>query len=507
MKEFASQHDIKIIIVVTAAISLILSLSQVLTDDVINSDGILYLQIAEHIQKNEWSSATKLYNWLFYPFLIAQLSNLTSLSLEQAAHLLNSLCTAIICTTFILIIKEFGGKEKATLWFASLIILCYPNMNEYRDMIIRDHGYWAFYLLSCLYFLKAYQQIKVKTLIALITFLVIATLFRVEGLIFTLILPLFLLTWHIKIQKNRIRALFQIVLITSVTLLAYHFISSNDHNIGYTKTTQIYQAIESSFYKIKSSVDITENYINKLSVHRFSENYAPTVLGFVFLLILATEIFSATSALYVFALISSFFVKRGFLSNYLIKPWGVLIIINLIILCGFLLSAFFLTGRYPIALSLILLIPIPFFLNVIYQQIKVRQISPFEKKLLLASMILFAIVSVDGVVSFGTKKSYLKDTGVWISANMNPDNENFYTNNLHVNFYAGTQSGQRIKNKSLDTVLNDITTNKLSSFNIMAIQVSRKSHQGLPRLVNALNSNPVKTFHNKAGDSVYIFKL
>lgn len=110
--DLATKNDLKVILITTAIISLFLSFSQVLVDPVINSDGILYVQAASFIQNNEWASASKLYNWLFYPYILANISTLFSISLEHSAYVVNALFSAITCISFVLIVKEFGGKKK-----------------------------------------------------------------------------------------------------------------------------------------------------------------------------------------------------------------------------------------------------------------------------------------------------------------------------------------------------------------------------------------------------------
>jgi len=49
----ANPREIKHICIVTAVISFILSGSQVLLDPVINSDGILYISTAYHLQNDD----------------------------------------------------------------------------------------------------------------------------------------------------------------------------------------------------------------------------------------------------------------------------------------------------------------------------------------------------------------------------------------------------------------------------------------------------------------------
>ena len=270
--DLATKNDLKVILITTSIISLFLSFSQVLVDPVINSDGILYVQAGSFIQNNEWALASKLYNWLFYPYILANISTLFSISLEHSAYVVNAFFSAITCVSFVLIVKEFGGKNKAILCFSSVIILCFPNLNEYRNMVIRDHGYWAFYLLGCYFFIRAYKKPSVKTVTFLISSLTLASLFRVEGGFFLLTLPLLLLFRHLSTLKKSSLLVILIIAVTLVGIFTYSDTYQTINVSGFTKTKQLERAILAPVTKISSALNITETYINKLSPQGFSND-------------------------------------------------------------------------------------------------------------------------------------------------------------------------------------------------------------------------------------------
>ena len=504
--DLATKNDLKVILITTAIISLFLSFSQVLVDPVINSDGILYVQAGSFIQNNEWALASKLYNWLFYPYILANISTLFSISLEHSAYVVNAFFSAITCVSFVLIVKEFGGKNKAILCFSSVIILCFPNLNEYRNMVIRDHGYWAFYLLGCYFFIRAYKKPSVKTLTFLISSLTLASLFRVEGGFFLLTLPLLLLFRHLSTLKKSSLLVILIIAVTLVGIFTYSDTYQTINVSGFTKTKQLERAILAPVTKISSALNITETYINKLSPQGFSNDYSATVLSFIFILILFTEIFSATSPLYAITLSFALFKSKGVLKHPLIRPWIYLVSINIIILCGFLVSRYFIAGRYPIALALTLIIPLPFLAQWVYQKYQHKNISSKENKLSKVTATLFIILSIDGLVSTGASKEYLKDAGQWVASSTKEQKGTIFTNNQFVSFYAGNQKGKRIKEPNFDTLLHKIKKGKLKEFDILAIQINRKNLDEKPILLDTLLMKPIKIFENNKGDSVLVFK-
>ena len=75
------------------------------------------------------------------------------------------------------------------MWFALGVILLSHQFNSVRQYIVRDHGFWAFYLVSLYFLLKYVEDVSWKNALAWSASLLMATLFRIEGAIFLLTLP------------------------------------------------------------------------------------------------------------------------------------------------------------------------------------------------------------------------------------------------------------------------------------------------------------------------------
>ncbi len=498
--------ELRLTLALTFIVSLILSFSQVLVDPVVNSDGILYLHTASLIQTDHWQAAYSAYNWLFYPLLIASFSSITSLSLEYSAYFINAFFSAITCATFVLVTHEFGGKNKTILFFASLIILCFPNFNEYRNMVIRDHGYWAFYLLSCYFFIRAFKHPSPKVFIYLTSTLLIASLFRVEGIIFLATLLPILFFHHKPTLTKTFIGIASVVFITFLAVLSFNNTQKVGALDGFAKIKQISQSIERPVKKIPTAIKITREYINELSPQGFSENYASAILFITIVLILLTEVLSSLSPLYALALSFEFFRRKNILNSSLFRPWTYLVLINFIVLCGFLISSFFLSGRYPIALALTLLTPLPFLALQVHQRFRSNQLSSRQKLVVRIIAIFFIALSLDGLISTGASKGYLRDAGQWIAALNKKSDVSLFTNNQFVSFYANSQAGKRIREPNFDNVLNEIKTGGLQKFDLLAIQISRKEAHEETDLLNALGVKPIKVFTNSRDDRILIFK-
>jgi len=332
-----------------------------------------------------------------------------------------------------------------------------------------------------------------------------ATLFRVEGLLFTLLLPVFTVIVHSSSLNNKTKLTVQALAALLVITLVY--IASGDQQVkGFTKTSQLEHALEKPFEKIEQSIEITKSYIEDLSPQGFSNKYAPTILACTFILILITEVTSAISPFYALMLLMGFLKQNDFQKHPFFIPWIYLILINVIILCGFLASRFFLAGRYPIPLALTLLTPLPFIAKCLYQKYKDKGFTSKQNKIIKLALSFFILLSIDGVVSTGASKTYLKEAGLWISSLQTDQELSLYSNNTFVSYYATGQNKNRVKEDSNKTVLNKISRGKLKEFDLLAIQISRKNTDEKATFIESLKTQPLKTFNNKKGDSVLIFR-
>ena len=85
----------------TALASLLLSVFAYYSNDIINNDGILYMNMAEAFLQGGLAETVKLFNWPFFSILVASIHQLTSLPLETSANILNALLFVLLLDTLI----------------------------------------------------------------------------------------------------------------------------------------------------------------------------------------------------------------------------------------------------------------------------------------------------------------------------------------------------------------------------------------------------------------------
>jgi len=497
-------------------ISLTLSLTQFIADSVINNDGILYMRMAAFFQNSDPQSAMALYNWPFYPFLISLLSTLTGISLEITAHTLNAILSAITCSTFVLLTHHLGGR-KGTLLLASLVILSFPKLNEYRNMIMRDHGYWAFYLLSIYFYLHLYVKPNSKNILAFLASISIATIFRVEGAVFFIFLSLFALWHHRRHIRHHIQSklmlysiTFVLILVAILTLGLTNIDGINSHQSGKLSdlarySTHIGNTLFSST-KDLPAIGYAENFLYSLSSTDFSENHATKLIFVTIILILISEIMSTLGIVGLACLIPALYYKTRFLKSHLYTPWLQVIFINIAILFVFTSLQFFLAGRYPVALSITFLLLLPFFFSKIIHEYSSSTLFRYKKLGVYIFCFFFLFSTLDGLMSFGPKKDHLKKAGVWLSTRIEKVETGLYSNDHQIRYYSQATGKKHTKPLHLDGALKLINRGLLTNYEYLAIKVSRKIQDGRSILSTTLKMEPIKAFSNSRGDTVYIFK-
>lgn len=508
-----SSRDLPLVLLCCFAISLLLSLSQILSDPVINKDAIIYIQSAHFIQIGDWQTAGKLYNWLFYPILIAAASSMTNLGLENAAHLLGALFNATTCSLFVLLVHALGGTHRRVLWLAALVVLCFPQFNEYRNMIIRDHGYWACYLAMGLSFVHLYRKFSIPWFGLFFFSALTATFFRIEGMVFLLVLSFFLIWQHrslytLKCVANSSlrsqKCILTIVIIILCCFVFGYFYLWNGAGKLHQFSFLLGKIANSGQHQ--TSIDIARDYLNTLtSPKTHSENYAGLILAATVASILVGEILHTTGWFYVGILVLGVFSKKPLLQHDDRKAWTILIGLNLLILATFVLAKFFLTGRYPIALSLTLLLLLPFILEKHLHAFLSHEMAPKYKKVSYVLFGLFCLVSLDSLISMGASKLYLKEAGSWLGNHIG-DEQKLFSNHPHITYYAHQSLNRHPRAISQKQFMTMAQNGKLKKYDFVAIELGRREKEIESQVTKYLNKPPEKEFSNKRGDRVLIYR-
>lgn len=476
-----------------------------------NVDGIIYIHAAQSYLSNGIKGAMAVYPWPFYSILIAITSHVSHLSLLSAGLLINAFLTTILVITFIMLIKELGGTilEQA---LGLLVILIYPYLAHSRYNVLRDFGYYAFFLVSFLYLLRYLRVSNWRNAIGFNMSIIVATLFRIEGIFLLSFAPLIVL---LKPDLSLIKKLLATIklyfpsLIICLGVLAMLFIkgsysSFNHSTINLGRINDIIFSLQKGPTAIENILYAKKIVIQQLIVSVYGQSYADMfltggIIG-IFICSLVSTLSGVYSALVLYAICTKKIItdhdSRLALCSYLIIITTILFI--------FILQQFFLAGRYIVPLCLIAMLVIPFTLSdLIHNRTKNRQSYCI---LILASVALL-YSAVDAFGQFGTSKTYIIDAGLWLKANT-PTQTRLYSNDPQLVFYSDRAGTPYLKTAppNIDW-LADLKQIDLTHYDYVALDVNRDEQIQERQAEAFLKLAPIHRWQNNSGDSIILFKI
>lgn len=480
--------DITQIRILVVLASLLLSFIAIFFDDLINTDGILYINLADAYLKGGLEHTAKLHNWPFYSIILAYIHKLTTIPIEANAYFLNSLFFAVLNDTLIRISHKILPNKKQLL-IAALFIICFQPINEYRDFIIRDIGYWAFISLSLYYFMRYLETptIKIATIWQLVTF--IAALFRVEGIIILLGLPLFLISAQNPMESiKRILLLNYLFLISlpPIILMAFNSFSSHPAFSKIDNALNFYTSAENFLTQLNDSANVIKAQI----LNKYSEQYAGLILVSGLMVMLFYKLIKALNLGYIILYLISW--RRQHPTNF--NPASSLLyyffILNVLVLTVFVLQRYFLTTRYTVmALICALLLMLPMLCSYL------ESAWATKKRFILffAGLILFYNLA-DSIIQSSSKR-YIKNTAIWAAENL-PQGSKILTDETTIQYYA------KAHNKSTN-----ISVGKLKKYRRYDYTIVIRKKKDIGNDIFSNNKlTRVYSEKNKRGDNASIYR-
>ncbi|GAB3283161.1 hypothetical protein [Parahaliea aestuarii] len=203
-----------------AIASLLLSLWLIYLDPLINRDGVLYLRAAQAYLSEGLAASRELFGRPVLSILIAELHRLSGLPLATLGQALTTLCYIGLSVGMVATVATLGGDRRVQL-FAAILILSYPVLNDYRSSIMRDPAYWACMIWALRGLLRYAHQPSAGRQWAWYGWMLLAILFRFEGLFFLVLAPLALLLPGVVARKSdALRLLLPPLLAVAVGLAA-----------------------------------------------------------------------------------------------------------------------------------------------------------------------------------------------------------------------------------------------------------------------------------------------
>ena len=507
MKPSCSRAEARHIYISAGICSLLFSIWIAMRDTIINNDGVCYVLSAREYGVSGLSAAMHLCGqamWPLYSVLIYYFSRLTFLSEIHAALVMNAGFTLISVVSFLAIVRLLGATRRV-MWLAAFVILFAHQFNSVREYIIRDHGFWAFYLLSMFFLLRFMAERRWYQAVAFSVSLLIATLFRIEGAVFLAVLPfLCLLNGQDWKQRGYDFLRLNAVTLTIVALLLVWMIAhpaDSIHRLGRVAEL-VYQsgnALQVIADRYHHNVAMLGQYVLPNEALRDAGVLWVVSVIVLYVINVVSNLSFAATALVVYAWLTG--VTAYFARSARLTLFGYLAV-NVFVTAIFFAEHLFLSKRYLIAMTLVFLLWVPFALDKLLRagaSLRVRALGQLAMAVML--------VSCMGVLlGLGASKLYIREAGDWLAQHV-PANARLYSNDKLLAFYSGQYGNNVFRVMEVNRDIQAMVQGKLHEYDVAALRSGREEDDRLAVVLNEMHAQVVKKFMNKRGDNVVIYNI
>ena len=417
-----------------AAFSLLLTGVMAVLGWVPNEDAFTYVRTVEVFNNEGLVAAFRHYPWAAYSVLIAILSNLFNIEPLTAAILVNAGFYSLLAYSFVSLVAELEDSH-LTLIFAAITVLVYPQLNEYRLIIIRDSAFWALALFGLWQFVRYMESNRRINGILFSAAFLLGAAFRVEALFFLYAIPLSLLMD----ERQRFRArLKQAALFTAVSTVILGLLTFLLLLVGLSVTQLIADQLAGYIPLISDTLFPTEVRTAEMSraifgdyAANFSADYLPLFMVAGMLAVMITYLFRGIGAPFLIIMLAGLLSRAWRIPRRQSTPLLTVVMVNGLIAWGFLIATRFLSTRYVMLLCIVLALFIPLLLSRILTMAQAKHQRYVPK--LIGLLLLYC--AVDAYISFGANRGYLREAGDWIAQNT-PESTRLLTNNRVVAYYS-----------------------------------------------------------------------
>lgn len=426
------QWDIRLFAVLA---SLSLSVFAMAFASLPNDDAYTYIRTAEIFLEQGVSAAISHYTWAGYPILIGLVS-LTGLSLFTSAYVLNALFFAILAYAFTGIVRCLDDSSRIA-WLAALTVLAYPELNEYRDMVVRDVGFWAMLLLALWRFMVFVDTRQFSHSAFFVLAMIGAMLFRAEAVVYLVAIPFALfLQSNRSGQQNRRDFLKLAGFLCSAAVLGFLVLLAAGINLFslILDLLGIYQPFLVSLFNPDEAVTAARaTAIFGEYAGVFSRDYVSAVIAVGLSVVLVMTLFYTIGGPFFWLLAFGVMRKHIRWDKDKMAPILAVMLANLFILIVFLYITRFLTGRYALVFGLMTATLVPFLIANIIERNQGGKWGQFSTYFLV---LFFFYCLIDSYISFGRSKDWLLDAASYVEVQSELDTQ-VLTNNHTIAYFSG----------------------------------------------------------------------
>lgn len=315
---------------------------------IINNDGVLYLRQANLFAQGDLAGAKAIYSWPFFSYLIAQVHQLSGLSLLYSAQLIN-VVLFVVASFFFLKTLLILSKDRSILLAGFLVILTsIPILDDYMPMLMRDNGMWAGFTAGLYFYLRWHKAPSLLNALVFQVCFILGAAFRPEIIILNLLIPIF--SFCVKpagLNKSRAFVMSGLFLWVGVFLgliyLGYHAMSGDLAHVNTGRLLELYErpkaVIENLLSPLPMGITTDYHYL-----HVMIDDHA---LALKYLFIAYVVAYKWVAVLGFLHLAAAYIgIKRRLVPDQFIKPLLLVFVISFLITAVNLPTNYILSRRY-----------------------------------------------------------------------------------------------------------------------------------------------------------------
>ncbi len=458
----------------------------------INPDSVLYFEQAKRYVQGDFTGMVALFNWPLYGMCIGSVHQLTGFSIHLSAQCLNVIFFGISVYSFLKLILLLGGSQRTIFFAAALLFSSQYIVGDVLEMLMRDEGFWAFYLSALFFFVRFALLQKNSDAILWQLCIIIAMLFRLEAIAYLLLLPILYLCststpWRERLMDGL--RLYSLSLLFGLIVLIYF---AQHPEVGMSHFGRLQEVFDAHFYtslteKLFTQADIMANDV----LERYLDEFAVEGLLLTFAFVLISKSIVATG--YLPAAMAYFGIKQKYDA---MSPLGRRILL-LVLLIGFITASliiikrFVLSKRYLVALVWMLLIFASFQLAKLSRQTNLR-----SRLLIVAISVVMALGLIKNVLPKRDGYNYQQEAVRWLNTQKSNQQSVFY-HNSRLRYYANADF--KAFGDFWATLVANVNAEKTLPYDYLVITISKRDHDKLTLLANELPEyQEIKRFYAPA---------
>lgn len=473
----------------------------------INNDSTLYFEIARLFSIGEWRQGWDLFKWPFYPLLIALIHKITGMNLHLSAQVLAVIFFCITAYSLSKLIQLAGG-DKLTIISGNLLLFSSTYITgDVFGMLLRDQGFWAFFLTSLVFFIRYNRTYLTSDAIFWQLSVITATLFRVEGIVYAFFLPFMLFLQPFKWQINFnhfIKAnLLHLILMLMLLCGMYAFSTISISNLG--RLNEI-----AALFSSNEELSITGIFAQKSEIFRKQvlgdhlEDYATFGMVITFMCVVAVKCFkvagSLTGLLVLAARKSLFNLPAKDAQNIFLAAATIAVLNATVII----FRSFVLSSRYVIAFGFLVIIFAAFYLARLTEKKLHRQANFWQSLLLIVSCIMICGGLVKNLANKRSDYNYEQQAVAWVKNNAQV-NDRIHYDSARLRYYANAPWAGRNDDQEMAAFIQSIETNQ-HQYDFLVMHAESDEHEKLHRLSSLASYHEIKRFSNRSGNQILIFR-